>query len=65
MPLPESLLNKLATTAKMFSCEFCEIFKISFFKEHLRWLYLNSYHSTGTKSEKLIICNIFDKEIEV
>ena len=24
----------------MFSCEFCEIFKNTFFREHLRWLLL-------------------------
>ena len=29
--------------AQLFSCEFCEIFKNPFFKEHLRWLLLYIY----------------------
>ena len=32
---PETLLKK-ETLAQVFSCEFCEIFKNTFFKEHLR-----------------------------
>ena len=29
---------KKETLAQVFSCEFCEIFKNTFFIEHLRWL---------------------------
>ena len=47
----ESLLNKVAelqacnvikktTPTQVFSCEYCEVFKNSFFIEHLRWLVL-------------------------
>ena len=42
-PVPESLFNKVAvlrpkkdTLAKVFSCEFCEIFKNTFFTEYFR-----------------------------
>ena len=31
---------KKETPTQMFSCEFCEIFKNTFFIEHLRWLLL-------------------------
>ena len=37
--LRTSILKK-KTTTQVFSCEFCEIFKKSFFIEHLRWLLL-------------------------
>ena len=33
---------KKETLAQVFSCEFCEIFKSTFFIEHLRWLLLNN-----------------------
>ena len=36
-PVPETL-------AKVFFCEFCEIFKNTFFIEHLRWLLLLIHH---------------------
>ena len=39
--LCQSLLIKKKTLAQMFSCEFCEISKNSFFTEHLRWLLLD------------------------
>ena len=37
----------------MFSCEYCKIFKNTFFKEHLLWLFLENicmyvYGPTGT-----------------
>ena len=32
---------KKETLAQVFSCEFCEIFKNTFFTEHLRWLLLS------------------------
>ena len=32
---------KKETLAQVFSCEFCEIFWSTFFKEHLRWLLLS------------------------
>ena len=32
---------KKETLAQVFSCEFCEISKNTFFTEHLRWLLLN------------------------
>ena len=34
-PVPESLFNK-ESLIQVFSCEFCEIFKNTFFTEHLR-----------------------------
>ena len=47
-PLLESLFNKVAglracgteteTQKQVFSCEYCEMSKNSFFMEHLRWL---------------------------
>ena len=40
-PVLESLFNKVSknkeTRAQVFSCEFCEAFKNTFFTEHLRW----------------------------
>ena len=43
-PVLESLCNKVAglrTPTKMFSCEYCKIFKKNFlYREHLRWLLL-------------------------
>ena len=37
------LLNfiKKETLAQLLSCEFCKIFKNTFFLEHLRWLFVN------------------------
>ena len=35
-PVPESLLIKKETLAQVFSCEFCEIFRKTYFTEHLR-----------------------------
>ena len=32
----EALFNKKETLAQVFSCEFCKIFKKTFFIEHLR-----------------------------
>ena len=41
-PVPESLqLYQKETPTQVFSCENCEIFKNSFFIEHLLWLILN------------------------
>ena len=43
MSVLESFFNKVAglkAATKLFSCEYCEIFKNSFFMEHLRWLLL-------------------------
>ena len=50
IPVPESLLNKLQSTAfnfieketlaQVFSCEFYEIFENTFFIEQIRWLLL-------------------------
>ena len=34
---------KKETLAQVFSCEFCEIFKNTFFTEHLWWLFLTIY----------------------
>ena len=42
---------KKETLAQMFSCEFCEISKNTFFTEHLRWLLL----------EKCLFCNVTEK----
>ena len=53
-PVLESLFNNFASlnglklywketlTQQVFSCEYCEIFRKSFFIEHLRWLRLNN-----------------------
>ena len=40
--------------AQVFSCEFCEIFKNTFFTEHLRWLFLKftSTYNKGLKKAK-------------
>ena len=38
---PSTLLKR--DSKQLFSCEYCETFKSSFFIEHLRWLPLNHY----------------------
>ena len=38
-------LIKKETLAQFFSCEFCEIFKSTFFIEHLRWLLCNLFRA--------------------
>ena len=40
--------NKKDTLAQVFSSKFCEIFKNTFFKEHLRWLLLISVKKEKT-----------------
>ena len=51
-----------STLAQVFPCEFCEIFKNTFFTEHLRWLLL--YHSEAypglsqTLKCRIALCNI-------
>ena len=40
--------NKKDTLAQVFSSKFCEIFKNTFFKEHLRWLLLISIKKERT-----------------
>ena len=45
-------LNKvsdLRPPTQVFSCEYCEIFKNSFFIEHLQWLLLTFQQTTGVK----------------
>ena len=46
-PALESLFNKVSrnkkTPAQVFSCEFCEAFKNTFFTEHLRWSWSLSF----------------------
>ena len=37
---------KKETLAQVFSCEFCKIFKNTFFIEHLRWLLLDAHLMT-------------------
>ena len=44
---PATLLKK--TLTKVFSCEFCEIFKNNFFTEHLRWLLFHLVLSKNLK----------------
>ena len=39
---PPATLLKKKTLAQVFSCEFCEISKNTFFTEHLWWLLLDS-----------------------
>ena len=43
---------KLETPTKVFSCEFCKISLTAFFKEHLRWLLLDSLHIKQCVSSK-------------
>ena len=43
---PVALLNK-ETSTQVFCCEFCKIFKNTFFIEPLRWLLLEKYTKTG------------------
>ena len=40
--LLESLFNRVASL-ELFSCEYCESFKSSFFIEHLRWLFQHMF----------------------
>ena len=46
-PVLESLFKKVSrnkeTPAQVFSCEFCEAFKNTFFAEHLRWSWSLSF----------------------
>ena len=42
------------TPAQVFSCEFCEIFKNTFFKENTRWLPLSSAYNTDRTHEHLL-----------
>ena len=49
-PVLESLFNK---NADLFPCEYCKIFKNSFFIEHLRWLIL---YWPWNHLEKLLLC---------
>ena len=51
MPQVSTLLKKEALV-QVFSCEFCEIFKSTFFTEHLR---ATSSAITSTESSKNII----------
>ena len=53
-PVLESLFNKVSrnkeTSAQVFSCEFCEALKNTFFTEHLRWnwnLSLKQFYIVG------------------
>ena len=41
-PVPDAshFVKKKKTLTQVFSCEFCEFFRSTFFKEHLRWLLL-------------------------
>ena len=43
----------------MFCCEYCEIFKSSFFIEHFQWLLLNSFQSCDLVKTFLIVCCSF------
>ena len=42
--------NKVACLAQVFSCEFCEIFKETFFIEHLR--------ATASKTQWFVVASI-------
>ena len=39
--LRSATLTKKETPTQFFSCEFCDIFKKTFFREHFRWLVLS------------------------
>ena len=56
-----TLLKK--TAAQVFSCEFCEILKNTFFIEHLRWLFLNG--TLLTISAKCFILEVSDEVLNV
>ena len=43
-------LIKQETLAQVFSCEFCEILKNSFFIENFSWMLLNIYHANRSSS---------------
>ena len=53
------------TSVQMFFCEFCEIFKNSFFTEHVRWLLLNKFINVfpSISQQKNITKGIFLFEI--
>ena len=51
------------TPAQVFSCEFCEIFKNTFFIPHFRWLFLNGI--LLTISAKFFILEVSGKALNV
>ena len=64
IPVPESLFNKAAglrpatllkkeTLTQVFSSEFCEISKSTFFAEHLWWLFLTKFHDPNRTKMRL------------
>ena len=44
--------TKKETLAQVFSCEFCEISKNTFFTEHFRWLLLSTQHAIWISGNK-------------
>ena len=57
-----NFINK-ETITQMFSCECCEIFKNSFFIEHLQWLFQLFHVKTLELFAALILCSSFVKAI--
>ena len=47
-PEIKRLRNKDTQKAQLFSCEFCEAFKNTFFTEHLRWIWSLSFKKFST-----------------
>ena len=41
---------KKETLTQVFPCEFCDIFKNTFFIEYLRWLHFSQFHTSMTTS---------------
>ena len=44
---------KKENLAEVFSCEFFETFKDTYFIEHLRWLFLDTFHAVITSKNAL------------
>ena len=56
--------RKKETLAQVFSCDFWEVFKNSFFIEHLRWLLLmkiESRHGAYTKKNEIKVFELFER----
>ena len=57
LPRPAALLKK-ETLAQVFSCEFCGIFKNTFFTENLGWLLLYLAEKQSSDSFSLILLSL-------
>ena len=48
---------KNETPAQVFSCEFCKIARNSFFREHIRWLFLKK--ETTVRTSRIFLYSIW------